>query len=282
VSEVFGAEYAARYDRIYRAKRYDAECDAIEAIFRAAAPFPVRELLDLGCGTGGHALELARRGYRVTGVDASAPMLSAARRKAEGLADEARPRFVEARLGDFDLGVVVDAALMMFAVLGYLVDEAERRAALANVRRHLRDGGLFVFDVWYAPAVEAQGPSVRESEVGELRRRAGATLDRRRRVCDVTIELLSGADARRVVTREIHCMRYFDREELAEQLAQAGLELVRLGAFDDPARSPDATTWNVLGVARAVEPGRMGTRAADGTADGIRSCEKSTPNPRRP
>ena len=40
-------------------------------------------ILDLGCGTGGHALVLARRGYRITGVDRSASMLEIARRKAK-------------------------------------------------------------------------------------------------------------------------------------------------------------------------------------------------------
>lgn len=261
MSEVFGATYAAHYDRIYRSKLYGAECDALEAIFGAEAPFAVRDVLDLGCGTGGHALELAGRGYRVTGVDASAPMLTQARRKAERLAEGVRPRFVEARLDNLDLGTTADAALMMFAVLGYLTDEAELAAALAAVRRHLRHGGLFVFDVWYAPAVEAQGPSSRESVVGvedgvELRRRVSATLDRARRVCDVAIELVSGSgQARETRAREVHRMRYFDRDELAERLEAAGLELVRLGAFPDPQRPPDTATWNVLGVARARRDG---------------------------
>lgn len=261
MSDVFGATYAAHYDRIYRSKPYDVECDLLEAIFRGEAPFAVRDVLDLGCGTGGHALELAERGYRVTGVDASASMLTAARRKAEGLAEGARPRFVEARLEDFDLGTTADAALMMFAVLGYLTDEVELASALAAVRRHLRDGGLLVFDVWYAPAVEALGPSSREAVVGveggvELRRRVSATLDRARRVCDVAIELVSGdGEVRESRAREVHRMRYFDRDELAERLAAADLELVRLGAFPDPQRPPDASTWNVLGVARARRAG---------------------------
>ncbi|MCM2270717.1 MAG: hypothetical protein NDJ75_11490, partial [Thermoanaerobaculia bacterium] len=77
-----------------------------------------------------------------------------------------------------------------------------------------------------------------------------------RRVCDVAIELVAvGDEARESRTREVHRMRYFDRDELAERLATADLELVRLGAFPDPQRPPDASTWNVLGVARARRDG---------------------------
>ena len=74
---VFGAEYAGAYDAIYAEKDYEAEVDLIE---RAAARFgddAAASVLDLGCGTGGHAIPLARRGHRVTGVDRSPAMLAA-------------------------------------------------------------------------------------------------------------------------------------------------------------------------------------------------------------
>src|SRR5207248_11417549 len=71
IEGVFGPQYAEAYDTLYRDKDYSAECDAIEHVFRLYGIGPVRRVLDLGCGTGGHAVPLAERGYEVVGVDRS-------------------------------------------------------------------------------------------------------------------------------------------------------------------------------------------------------------------
>ena len=79
---VFGCGYADQYDLLYSDKDYEAECDLLEEVFRRYGTGPVQTILDLGCGTGSHALLLARRGYQVTGVDRSQEMLAQARQKA--------------------------------------------------------------------------------------------------------------------------------------------------------------------------------------------------------
>lgn len=258
MSAQFGATYAAHYDEIYRGKQYAGECDLVEELFRREAAAPVHTVLDLGCGTGSHTVELARRGYRVTGVDRSPAMLAEARRKAAGLAAASLPRFVEADLRGFRAGERFDAVLMMFAVLGYQVTDDDLADALATVAAHLAPSGLFAADLWYGPAVEAIGPSarasvVRREEGGELRRVVSGSLVPGRRVCRVAIELeLDRGGARELVEREVHEMRYFDRAELAARLAAAGLELRRLAAFPTLDREPDESTWNVLAVARAA------------------------------
>src|SRR3989338_9907778 len=70
---------------VYRPPRYyaigyrwntEAECDFIEACLAAYGPSKASRLLDIGCGAGRHTIELARRGYRVPGVDVSPEMVA--------------------------------------------------------------------------------------------------------------------------------------------------------------------------------------------------------------
>ena len=250
-SSVFGRDYAAAYDDLYQDKDYLAECDLIERVFKTYGQGSVRSLLDLGCGTGGHAVILAQRGYGVVGIDRSPAMLERARARGSSA------RFELGEIATVDLGETFDAALMMFAVLGYQVGNADIQAALATVRRHLRAGGLFFCDFWYGPAVLAQRPSERvkvsESTRGQVIRVATGELDARHDLCTVGYHVWQ-IEAGRVQAevREQHPMRYFFAPELELLLASAGFELTRLGAFPNLDDEPTETTWNVALVARAV------------------------------
>ena len=77
--ERFFDHHAPQYLRNEFTANTRAEVDFILEVMQVP---PTGSLLDVGCGVGRHALELARRGYRVTGVDISAGMLEQARRAA--------------------------------------------------------------------------------------------------------------------------------------------------------------------------------------------------------
>lgn len=246
MTEVFGPGYAAAYDTVYGPKDYAAECDLLERLFRDYGT-GVRRVLDLGCGTGSHAALLAGRGYEVVGVDRSEEMLARAAAKAP------EARFVRGDLRSVELGETFDAALLMFAVLGYQLENEEVLAALATAQRHLEPGGLLLFDVWYGPAVLTQRPERRTSRLGDLVRTSSGELDTARDCCRVRIrlELDDGA----VEADETHEVRYFFQPELRLLLGLSGFELLRVGAFPAFDRDPDETTWNVLVAARSGAAG---------------------------
>jgi SAM-dependent methyltransferase len=248
--DVFGAGYASLYDATYRTKDYSTETRLIEETFTRFGRGPIERVLDLGCGTGNHALHLAARGYRITAVDRSAEMLRLARAKVQ----ESGPaiEWVQADLVDLDAGGAFDAALLMFAVIGYFPANDDLLRVLGRIRAQLADDGLLAFDFWYGPAVLTQRPERRMSEVmtegGPARRTVTPELDDRHQTCDVvyTIEL---PDSPPFVER--HRMRFFFPMELELLLRVTGFELLSLSAFPTLDRPADPSTWNVYCVARA-------------------------------
>jgi SAM-dependent methyltransferase len=261
MSEVFGAEYARQYDLLYQDKNYDAEVSLLEQIFGASGLPKVHRVLDLGCGTGQHAIRLARRGYAVTGVDRSAEMLAIARAKAGTLENSAsRPTFVEGDVTRLRLDVApFDAVLMMFAVLSYQVSNETVHHALETVRAHLRVGGVFVCDVWFGPAVLAQRPSARKKTVetpeGHVVRSVHSSLDIDAQRADVHyhVQRLRGTDVIAEVS-ETHRMRFFSAHEIEQSFEASRLTLLQLRGFmtDATTTRPSDKTWNVLAVGRAV------------------------------
>lgn len=249
MTDVFGAGYADAYDALYEEKDYEAECDLVERVFARYGDGAFRSILDLGCGTGNHAIPLARRAYDVVGVDRSEAMLERAREKGgDGVS------FELGDIRDVRLDREFDAVLLLFAVLGYQHTNEDVLAALRTARAHLRPGGLLLFDVWYGPAVLSEKPAHRERTVEDgaarIVRSSDGRLDEARSLCTVDFRVRRfDGDELADETEESHEMRFFFAEELESFLAAAGLKLLRLGAFPAVDAEPDETTWNVLGVA---------------------------------
>ena len=189
---VFNADYANRYDSLYASKDYAAECDLIEAAFAANGASP-STILDIGCGTGSHAIELAKRGYHCSGVDQSRAMLDIAQSKAASTELRSQPDWYCGNAVDFETGRQYDAAIMMFAVVSYLTTNEMISASLANIANQVKPGGLFICDFWYGPAVLSVRPEdrIRIIENGNSRvlRAAKTTVDSFHQTADVSFHL---------------------------------------------------------------------------------------------
>lgn len=138
-------DYPAYYDIGYRWRSVE-ECDVLEAAFARYAQRPVRRLLDIGCGSGRHLLELARRGYQGVGCDRSEAMVRFVQQQT---AVASLPVYVFCgdlrRLG---IGGSFDAAICLMDTFRYVVTDAELRDHIAVVARCLLPGGLYVLDCW--------------------------------------------------------------------------------------------------------------------------------------
>ena len=116
----------------------------VEKIVSLLGLRPGARVLDLCCGVGRHSLELARRGFRVTGVDRTQRYLEQASGQAdkEGLMVE----FVRDDMRTFCRPDAFDAVINMFTSFSYFEDPEEDRQVVVNVYRSLKSGGAFILE----------------------------------------------------------------------------------------------------------------------------------------
>jgi SAM-dependent methyltransferase len=119
--------------------------------------------LELACGTGRLTIPIAQSGVEIVGLDLSASMLAHARTKAK--AADVEISFLEGDCRDFELGRKFALIFMAFNSMQHLHDHASLAALFANVRKHLVEGGRFIFDV-FNPKVSilARNPEERRPE----------------------------------------------------------------------------------------------------------------------
>lgn len=250
---VFGT-YAHYYDLLYKDKDYTAEARFIIDLLKTHAP-GARRLLEMGCGTGGHAGLLAAEGYALHGVDLSEDMLARARAQAETLPEEMRRRlsFSQGNARTCRIGESFDAVLSLFHVVSYQSTNDDLRAMFENVALHLNPGGVFIFDYWYGPAVLTDRPAVRvkrmESAEIQVTRLAEPVMDPTHNCVDVNYQVLIRDKASQAVeeTRETHRMRYLFSTEIDMLARAAGLSVVHSMEWLT-GRSPGFDTWGVCSV----------------------------------
>lgn len=134
-------DFASVYDRLmHQDIDYGRWCDYIENIFaeRGISPDAV---LEIACGSGNITRCMLDRGYDITGVDISSDMLAVAASKLGA------DRLVCADMSKFRSERQYDAVLCMIDGVNYLITPDAVINTFKNVRKTLKDGGVFIFDI---------------------------------------------------------------------------------------------------------------------------------------
>lgn len=239
--------YSRYYDLLYQDKDYEGESGYVDKILRQ---FNVNggEVLELGSGTGKHGRLLAAAGHRVHGIERSAEMVSQAI-QSDGFSSQ---------VGDIcktQLDRTFDAVISLFHVVSYQIDNSAIFDLFSRTSEHLKTNGLFIFDVWYSPAVYEQKPVVRvkrikNSEI-EITRIAEPEIIANENRVDVTYTIF----VRDSVTKsfdtftEIHPMRHFSLPEIDTLAQMHGFERLAAHEFLTEA-APSENTWGVCIVLR--------------------------------
>jgi len=179
----FGPSYLALYDE-YLAEQTEVEVGQLEVLLGIEPPL---RILDLPCGQGRHAIELARLGYEVTGVDLSPFMLKVADDRARDAG--VRVRWLPGDMRQPIAGARFDLVLNLFTSLGYFADEADDRRVVGAAAAMLVPGGRFVLEVINGERVMAQFQEREWFTVGEAAVVERRSLDRsaRRMVVERTV-----------------------------------------------------------------------------------------------
>lgn len=138
----FGQDYLNIYGHTFTAERTEKEAAFVAEKLELEAGARV---LDLCCGPGRHSVQLATRGYKMTGLDLSEPYLDLARRAAAeaGVALDT----VLADMREIPFDDHFDAAINMYSSFGYLESEAEDLKVLESISRSLKRRGRLLLDM---------------------------------------------------------------------------------------------------------------------------------------
>lgn len=215
---------ALRYDVLTRDVDYAAWADYLEKHFSRAGG--VRSVVDLACGTGSLAAELARRGYAVTGVDLSPDMLAIAADKCAAL--EPPPLLLCQDMSRLRLLEQADAVVCCLDSLNYVTRPAAVRRTFRRVWEALRPGGLFVFDIRTPEMLKSMDGQVCLDETEDTYCVWRGAFSSKRNILAYEMDLFfSNPDGTWERAGELHEEYAYDPAELARWLAEAGFGKLR-------------------------------------------------------
>ena len=243
------SQYSKYYDLLYQGKDYNEEAAYILDILKIYVS-PNAKLLEFGSGTGKHGAIFAKKGYNVTGIEKSKSML-------ENSISTDNFEIIEGDILKISIGTDFDAVLALFHVLSYQISNESIISAFKSAASHMTKDGIFIFDVWYTPAVHHQKPSIRikrlENDEIKLIRIAEPTIFPNENRVDVNyLILVEQKNTQKLHTiNETHPMRHFSIPEIEILLTLCGFQLEIAEEFLTK-NKPSLDTWGICFVARKL------------------------------
>jgi len=231
-SKCFVSDYAYFYDSIYQDKDYKKEVDFLEKIFKKFLKKKPKNILDLGCGTGNHILELSKRGYKTSGVDISPDMIKIAQEKFKKL--NLRGDFYIKDIACYRPRKKFDVIISMFAVINYIIEIKALLRLFKNVYSVLKKDGLFIFEIWNA--FKAQNSllptSFKEIELdnkNKLIREGRIKTYRLSQICRIDY-VLKLYNEEKIIKhyKENHILRFYYPQEIRNYLSFSNLKLINI------------------------------------------------------
>ena len=218
------------YPYMFPAEKFTAAAEQVSQILSLTA-FESGPILDLCCGPGRHAIEFARRGYRVTGVDGTKFLLDQAKERAAESGQQVE--WVQQDMREFVRPNAFGLVVNLWTSFGYFENDADDLRVLSNIFKSLWPGGVLVMDL-FGKEIMARGLSLTTS----TEHPDGLILVERRKICDgwtrVANEWILIKEGQARSFRFEHTI--YSDQELRDRLIGAGFADVKL--FGDLAGRP--------------------------------------------
>lgn len=247
-----------------------AQIDGVEGFLKQE---PRARILDLACGEGRQTLELARRGYRVLGLDAHEAPLVAARLAAKS--EQLNAHFLKTDPRRINYQAEFDSVVSLFMSFGYFPSERDNLRVLEGVRKALKRGGKFLLDVlnkeWLMRHFESNSWESYGGERGlVLLDRVSFNFETGRIDSQRTIVANNGERSSASVS-----LRVYTLVEINSLLERAGLTYRKVwGGFDASVYGMDSQRMIVLAEKAGDEPSRRSHKEYAGGAMRIKGRRK--------
>ncbi len=229
----------------------DSKNRALEKILKE---HNVKTVLDLTCGTGSQVFWLLKSGYKVTGADFSPALLKIAQEKAQQ--EKRDVHFIEGDMRTIKVGTF-DAVITIANAVGHLT-KAGFEKAIKNIYSNLRDGGLYVFDIFN---LDAMTDKAVDSLAMDLKRTVNntnirnvqySTLDRKSGRLTSYDQFTIKEDANKPkILKGKFTLQLYTAIELREMLDQSGFETIAQYGLDG-SKFVEKKTQSILTVAKKM------------------------------
>jgi SAM-dependent methyltransferase len=243
-------DYSNYYDLFYQDKNYHEEAKyVVDALNKQG--ISSGSVLELGSGTGRHGCIIGNAGFSVHGIELSQSMVDLALTNDNFSCQQGDVR-------ELDLDKCYDAVLALFHVVSYQTSNSDMQQLFKSVVKHLKPGGLFLFDFWYTPGVYTLKPSTKVkkayAEGLEAIRIADAVQHHNSNTVDVNYQIIAWHLDNGVVkeVNETHTLRHFSLPEI-DQLADQ-FRFTRVFAEEFVTKyEPSSRSWAICVCLRLSE-----------------------------
>jgi len=241
--------YSNYYDLFYNDKDYSKEVKYINSLLNQYGIMG-NKILEFGSGTGKHGRLLSKNGYSVLGIERSEKMAQKANEKGGFLS----------KVGDIrslNISDSFNAVLALFHVMSYQITNDDIIAVFKNAAKHLEPKGLFIFDVWYTPAVFFLKPEIRikrmkNDNIEAVRIAEPDIIDDKNQIdVNYTIFVREKGNKQYEELSETHSMRHFTISEIDYLASYVGFKRVVAEEFLT-GKNPSKESWGVCFILKKI------------------------------
>ena len=235
--------YSKYYNLVYKNKNYKSEVNYISRILKSEKKY-IKNILELGSGTGAHAIYLLKKGFNLTCVEKSKDMIFNFKTKSKKI------DIINSDLKKIRLKKKFDAVISMFHVINYMTKNKDLELFFRVASLHLNKGGLLLFDTWYYPAVVYKKPKTvskifKDKNFKILRKAIPNQLSAKIFKIKYLINILDLNNYKNFKFSEVHKIRSFDIKELDKVSNKFDFIKIKDYAFLKKTK-PNKKNWGAL------------------------------------